>query len=71
MLKNKYQEKIGWWREKTRNPTFAAVAGAIAGVFFTVLAGMFTSAGHMYLVHDVITYDSISDYIQVAMVSQG
>ena len=55
MLKNKYQEKIGWWREKTRNPTFAAVAGAIAGVFFTVLAGMFTSAGHMYLLHDVIT----------------
>lgn len=71
MHENLDRERIGWWRERTNNPTFAAVAGAIAGVLFTVLAGMFTSAGHLYLVHDVITYDGISDYIQVAMVSQG
>ena len=71
MHENRNRERTGWWRERTKNPTFAAVAGAIAGVFFTVLAGMFTSAGHLYLVHDVITYDGISDYIQVAMVSQG
>lgn len=71
MHENRDRERTGLWRERTKNPTFAAVVGAIAGVVFTVLAGMFTSAGHLYLVHDAITYDGISDYIQVAMVSQG
>ena len=57
-----------WLKESTKNPTFAAFVGAIAGAFATAFVSFFIySVQH----HDVVTYNNISSYIDALMVTPG
>lgn len=56
-------------REKiTKNPTFAAVMGAIAGALVTIVFSLFVSN---IVYHDAVTYNNISSYIKAELVNPG
>lgn len=65
-----------WLRAKWRDPKFTAITGAALGVIAGIIAGIvytaiFSAGPDLHPVNDAIANDSISDYIQATMVTQG
>ena len=57
-----------WFKECTKNPTFASAFGSILTLVDTFFLGFFVGT---YQYHDAVTYNNISSYIDALMVTPG